>query len=162
MTAISAGQSDAGHFRMIVVIFLLAAFVLTAMLPITMAIAIVFLFAGPHNYFETRYFLTRLPARAGRLSVFFAFSAVGIILLSISLPVISYLPQWLQLNRDDTLKIVSIWNAAVIIWCGVLITMRSRQPPRRNWDLTWPICLAIFSLSLLQPMLFPLVLVFAP
>ena len=39
---------------------------LASLLPLQMSIVTVFLFAGPHNWFEARYFLMRLPARFGR------------------------------------------------------------------------------------------------
>ena len=35
--------------------------------PLGFSIVTVFLFAGPHNWIELRYFLTRTPARWGRL-----------------------------------------------------------------------------------------------
>jgi len=47
-------------------------------LPLQVSIVTVFLFAGPHNWFELRYFLTRLPVRFGRSRNFFitAFAAL--------------------------------------------------------------------------------------
>src|SRR5882724_6837512 len=47
-------------------------------LPLQMSIVTVFLFAGPHNWFEARYFLMRLPARFGRSRNFFIVAFVGI------------------------------------------------------------------------------------
>ncbi len=43
-------------------------------MPIAFSIATVFLFAGPHNWFEARYILGRLPAQAGKLWGFFTLS----------------------------------------------------------------------------------------
>src|SRR5436190_22546300 len=57
---------------------------LAGALPIEFSLAAVFLFAGPHNWFEARYALGRLPARAGKLWGFFAVSAVGIVGLTIA------------------------------------------------------------------------------
>ena len=34
--------------------------------PLTLSIVTVFLFAGPHKWFELRYFLMRMPVRLGR------------------------------------------------------------------------------------------------
>jgi hypothetical protein len=45
------------------VTFLAAAAMISACAPIALSMAIVFLFAGPHNWIEFRYFLSRLPAR---------------------------------------------------------------------------------------------------
>src|ERR1044071_1144276 len=60
---------------------------LASLLPLQMSILTVFLFAGPHNWFEARYFLMRLPARFGRSRNFFivAFAGIGGVTLSHSL-----------------------------------------------------------------------------
>lgn len=44
---------------------------LAGLLPLQISIVTVFLFAGPHNWFELRYFITRLPVRFGRSRTFF-------------------------------------------------------------------------------------------
>src|ERR1051326_6434166 len=46
--------------------------------PLGFSIVTVFLFAGPHNWIELRYFMARMPARWGRLRGFFLFAFVGI------------------------------------------------------------------------------------
>src|SRR3954465_3349612 len=56
-----------------------AAAALAGALPIEFSLATVFLFAGPHNWFEARYALGRLPARAGKLWGFFTVSALGVV-----------------------------------------------------------------------------------
>jgi len=40
------------------------------------------------------------------------------------------------------------------------VWMRSRQPPRRNWDYAWPIGLGVIGLACLQPVWLPLLLVY--
>jgi hypothetical protein len=47
--------------------------------PLGFSIATVFLFAGPHNWAEARYFLTRLPARWGKLRGFCLFGSGGVV-----------------------------------------------------------------------------------
>src|SRR5437660_8464474 len=67
--------------------------VVASWLPLQTSIVTVFLFAGPHNWFEVRYFLMRLPARFGRSRNFFIVAFVGIGLLTIayvSLPALYY------------------------------------------------------------------------
>jgi hypothetical protein len=54
-----------------------AAAALAGWFPIAFSIAIVFLFAGPHNWLEARYFMTRMPARWGRLQGFFSLGIAG-------------------------------------------------------------------------------------
>src|SRR5690348_17975436 len=56
----------------------LAAALLAGWVPLRFSLVTVFLFAGPHNWLEFRYFLTRLPARWGRLRGFFLLAFVGI------------------------------------------------------------------------------------
>jgi glycerol-3-phosphate dehydrogenase (NAD(P)+) len=46
--------------------------------PLGFSIVTVFLFAGPHNWVELRYFLSRMPGRWGKLRGFFLFSFGGI------------------------------------------------------------------------------------
>src|ERR1700736_1235397 len=70
---------------------------LASWLPLQVSIVTVFLFAGPHNWFELRYFLMRLPARFGRSRNFFAVAFAGIFLLTIayvSMPALYYLDFW--------------------------------------------------------------------
>ena len=45
------------------VAFVVLAALVTGLLPIGVSIVAVFLCAGPHNWVEARYFLSRLPAR---------------------------------------------------------------------------------------------------
>src|SRR4051794_31050044 len=56
-----------------------AAAALAGWAPLRFSIVTVFLFAGPHNWLEFRYFLTRLPARWGRLRPFFLLAFAGMI-----------------------------------------------------------------------------------
>src|ERR671926_223717 len=59
--------------------------------PLAFSMVTVFLFAGPHNWAEARYFLGRLPARAGKLFGFFAFSFAGIVGLTAGLALLPWL-----------------------------------------------------------------------
>src|ERR1700690_1965685 len=80
-----------------------AAFVLSALgiattaallagwMPLRFSIVTVFLFAGPHNWLEMRYFLTRMPARWGRLRGFFALAFAGIFGFTASYDISYYL-----------------------------------------------------------------------
>lgn len=51
---------------------------LAGWLPLGFSIVTVFLFAGPHNWLEVRYFMGRMPARWGRLRGYFFFAFAGI------------------------------------------------------------------------------------
>ena len=142
------------------VVFALLTMGLTATLPIGMSVAIVFLFAGPHNYVEARYFLTRLPARMGRLRGFFAFSAFGIICLTVAYPLLTRIPRWFSWPRESMIWTIGCWNTALILWVTRLIAMRSAQPPRRNWDYAWPLGIGLIGISWLNPLVLPMMMVY--
>lgn len=153
-------QSIATGFAAGMTLFAIVAMLLTAVLPLWMSMAIVFLFAGPHNYVEARYFLTRLPARLGRLRGFFMFSAVGIVSLTVAFPLLIRIPAWLQWSPRSAVWLVGAWNTALILWVTRLVSLRSVQPPRRQWDYAWPLGFAAVGISWLNPLLLPLCMVY--
>ena len=104
---------------------------LASWLPLQVSIAAVFLFAGPHNWFEARYFLMRLPARFGRSRNFFAVAFAGIFLLTIayvSLPALYYTNLWSAGNWPIA---IGTWNTLMILWLGALVLLPI-FPPMKN------------------------------
>src|SRR6186997_2850938 len=84
-------------FVAIVLACLLASATLASWLPLQLSIATLFLFAGPHNWFELRYFLMRLPVRFGRSRNFFITAFAGLAVLTctyVSLPFIYNARLW--------------------------------------------------------------------
>src|SRR5215212_6088103 len=84
-------------FSATVVLCLIAAAAFASWLPLQVSIVTLFLFAGPHNWFELRYFLMRLPVRFGRSRSFFltAFTGLGALTLTyVSLPFIYNAALW--------------------------------------------------------------------
>src|SRR6266853_5641301 len=84
---------------------------LASWLPLQVSIITVFAFAGPHNWFELRYFLMRLPARFGRSRNFFAVAFVGILVLTaayLAMPALYYSNQWSGANWPEAL---ATWNS---------------------------------------------------
>jgi hypothetical protein len=129
-------------------------------LPLQVSIVTVFLFAGPHNWFELRYFLTRLPVRFGRSRDFFvtAFAGVGVLTLAyVSLPFIYSARLW---SDEAWSTMIAGWNTALLAWLGLLIWLRSKQKRRVNWTWTIPAGLALCSLNWLGPDFFSLALVY--
>ena len=125
-----------------------------------MSIATVFLFAGPHNWFEARYFLMRLPARFGRSRNFFivAFSGIGLLTLAyVSLPALYYANIWSGANWPNA---IAIWNTLMILWIGVLVLMRGKQKANRDWFWVLPLAFVLCSLNWLSPELFSLGIVY--
>ena len=129
-------------------------------MPLQVSIVTVFLLAGPHNWFELRYFLTRLPVRFGKSRDFFmtAFAGVGVLTLAyVSLPFIYNARLW----SDETWStIIAGWNTALLAWLGLLVWLRSKQKRQANWTWTIPVGLALCSLNWLGPDFFSLALVY--
>lgn len=129
-------------------------------LPLRASVITVFLFAGPHNWFELRYFLLRLPVRFGKSRAFFvtAFSGIAFLTLTyISLPLIYNFGLWA--DADWSIPI-AIWNTLLLLWVGALICLRGKLKPRTDWSWGIPLaCLAV-AINWLEPQLFSLALVY--
>ena len=129
-------------------------------LPLQVSIATVFLFAGPHNWLEARYFLMRLPARFGRSRNFFAVAFAGIFILTlayVSLPLLYYANVWSGSNWPEA---IATWNTLLLLWLGALVLMRGRQNSRRDWFWALPVTFALCALNWLAPDLFSLGIVY--
>jgi hypothetical protein len=151
---------SARFFVAIVVLCTVAAAVFASWLPLQVSIVTVFLFAGPHNWFELRYFLTRLPVRFGRSRNFFltAFVGLGVLtLVYVSLPFVYNAGTW---SEDAWSTIIATWNTALLVWLGLLVWLRSKQKTRANWAWLIPLGLALCSLNWLGPDFFSLSLVY--
>jgi hypothetical protein len=133
---------------------------LASWLPLQVSIVTVFLFAGPHNWFELRYFLMRLPARFGRSRNFFAVAFAGIFLLTIAylaMPALYYAKLWSGANWPDA---IAAWNTFLLLWLGALVLMRGRQSSRRDWFWALPVVFLLCALNWLAPQLFSLAIVY--
>lgn len=129
-------------------------------LPLQFSVVTVFLFAGPHNWFELRYFVMRLPARFGRSRNFFAASFAGIAVLTvtyISLPALYYSKLWSGANWPTA---IAVWNTMLLLWVAALIWLRGRQRHARDWSWAFPIAFGLSSLNWLGPELFSLAIVY--
>src|SRR5262245_12174767 len=111
-------------FGLLVIVSILAAAAFASWLPLQVSIVTVFLFAGPHNWFELRYFLMRLPVRFGRSRNFFvtAFAGLGVLTLAyVSLPFIYNARLW---SDEAWFTIIATWNTLLLFWLGLLIWLR--------------------------------------
>lgn len=127
--------------------------------PITLSVAAVFLFAGPHNWMEARYILGRLPARTGRLFPFFLASFVGIVGLTVAFWLI---PSSLRLAGDslDYSTLYAVWNSLFLLWIATLIQMRSRTNPRFDAGWVWPVAFLLIAGVWLEPFALSVLLVY--
>lgn len=128
-------------------------------LPLQVSVVTVFLFAGPHNWFELRYFLMRLPLRFGKSRNFFlvAFTGIGLLTLSyITLPVLysfSLVPERVWPT------VLASWNTLMLLWVAALVWLRGKNR-RRQWTWVYPIIFALCSLNWIAPEFFSLGIVY--
>src|SRR5207253_1009381 len=133
---------------------------LASWLPLQVSVVTVFLFAGPHNWFELRYFLMRMPVRFGESRNFFlvAFAGIGFLTLTyISLPVLYSFGLW---RGDAWSTILASWSTILLLWLGVLVWLRGKQKSKRDWSWSLPAALGLVSLNWLQPEFFSLAIVY--
>lgn len=138
----------------------LAAALLAGWAPLRFSIVTVFLFAGPHNWLEARYFLTRLPARWGRLRNFFLLAFGGMFGLTAGIITLMYLAERGTLSLDTWENALASFNTLLVLWIASLVHMRSRQNPRREWGWIWPVAFALIAVAWLAPPAWSLALVY--
>jgi len=150
--------------------------VLASWLPLQVSILTVFLFAGPHNWFEFRYFLMRLPARFGRSRNFFLTAFTGLALLTISYISLPFIYEHATWSSETWLTVLATWNTLLLASLVALIHLRGKQKrsrtsklqrtfggsQRRTSDWTWtvPLALALAALNWIGPEFFSLALVY--
>src|SRR5262245_12884350 len=137
-----------------------AAALLAGWAPLGFSIVTVFLFAGPHNWLELRYFLTRTPARWGRLRSFFLVAFGGVLILAGSFAGLTGLLSVFHAVREVWWTALSLWNSAFMIWLAVLVWLRSRQKPRRDWSWVLPLAPLLIAAAWAFPAGFGLPLVY--
>src|SRR5271163_806263 len=93
-----------------------AAALLAGCAPIQVSIWTVFLFAGPHNWMEARYFLARMPVSWEGARAFFTVAVVGVVLLSIG---------WVAIPADATGR--ALWHTGLILWLLALLDLHHRR-----------------------------------
>jgi len=134
--------------------------VLATWLPLQISVLTVFLFAGPHNWFELRYFLMRLPVRFGKSRTFFvtAFAGIGLLTVGyVSLPLIYNATSW---SSDSWSMVIASWNSLLLGWLGLLVWLRGKNKRRSKWSWAIPAALGLCSLNWLAPELFSLAIVY--
>ena len=143
--------------------FCLLSALLVSWQPLWLSIATVFVFAGPHNWMEFRYFLARMPARWGRSRSFFAVGLGGTLLLTASYVALYWLGQAWYLSEAAWAAGVSLWGTALLAWACALVWLRGRQraAARGDYQLVLAAGSALAALAWLAPQWFFLALVYA-
>lgn len=129
-------------------------------LPLQFSIVTVFLFAGPHNWFELRYFLMRLPVRFGKSRSFFVTAFAGIGFLSLAYIALPVLNSFGLLPDTAWPTILASWNTLLLLWLGGLVWLRGKNKLRRDWSWAIPAALGLCSLNWLAPEFFSLGIVY--
>lgn len=141
-------------------IVILAA-LLVGSVPLGVAIGSVFLFAGPHNYLELRYFLGRMPARWGTLRNYFSCGLGGIFLLGVSWIILAYLSRARLLPGSAVMLMDSFWLSLFTLWIGVLVTLRGHEPRQPDRELALPVAFFVVALIWLYPLAAMITMVYA-
>ncbi|MBC8032069.1 MAG: hypothetical protein H7Z16_18440 [Pyrinomonadaceae bacterium] len=129
-------------------------------LPLQGSIVTVFLFAGPHNWFEFRYFLMRLPLKLGKSRTFFLTAFVGIALLTLGYVSLPLLYNFTAPTPGAWTSVLATWNTLLLLWIGLLVWLRGKHRQRRDWSWAIPVALGLSALNWLQPELFSLAIVY--
>jgi hypothetical protein len=133
---------------------------LAGLVPLGFSIVTVFLFAGPHNFIEFRYFLSRMPAHWGPLRTFFLLAIGGAVTLTASFAAIPWLMHTLGWSDAAWSTVIAVWNTALVLWIATLIDLRGRQTPRRDWSWSYAAGFALISLAWLVPQTWDLALLY--
>lgn len=152
---------SAGWFVASLLSVALISMVFAGWMPLQFSIVIVFLFAGPHNWIEIRYFLTRLPGRWGKLRNYFLLGIAGVVGLAAALAALPWLGRAGEWTASEWSIASSLWMTVMIGWILLLIDRRSRQNPRRQWSWTIPIGIGFIAAAWVVPHIMMLVLVYA-
>jgi hypothetical protein len=136
------------------------------MAPIGLKVAAVALLAGPHNFIEFRYFLSRLPARWPiGICLFFIGSFMGLALLSAAYIALMFAVYNEMLGYDFGRTLYGLWGSAVCIWTMFLVfqierlSEAHRRPAIARARVAGLGGLAL--LALLNPLVFGALLVYA-
>lgn len=121
----SAVNTDDGFLFSLIALFVVCgSAVMATLAPISLSIASVFLFAGPHNWMELRYFLSRLPSRFGPLSKFFGTSFAGVILLGAVYAALITTNRAHLLDYSISIGCFQSWISCLYVWLAALIVFR--------------------------------------
>jgi len=126
--------------------------ILAGWFPLGFSIVAVILFAGPHNWMELRYFLTRMPARWGARRWFYTLGLGGALLLSGLFISASFLSTWLLQTETAWSTFMSTWNTLLLLWLAALVWLRGKESPGRDWSWVWPIAFLLIAAAWLFPL----------
>lgn len=127
--------------------------------PLQLSIVTIFLFAGPHNLMEFRYFAARMPIRWGRSKLFYSVGIGGVVVLAAAYLALYFASgNWLWSLASWQIY-AAVWNTALILWVGALFYLRGKQR-RRDWSIAFATALFLAGLAWITPQYWSLALVY--
>src|SRR5687768_15001586 len=133
--------------------------VLIGSFPLQLSIITIFLFAGPHNLMEFRYFAARMPVRWGRSRLFYSVGIGGVVVLTAAYLTLYFASgSWLW-SLESWQIYAATWNTGLILWIGLLFYLRGRQR-KRDWSIAFAGALFIAGLAWIVPQYWSLALVY--
>ncbi|HWS89828.1 MAG TPA: hypothetical protein VN282_22865 [Pyrinomonadaceae bacterium] len=157
----SVSNASPAAFGLTCVCVLVAAAALAGLAPLWLSVATVFAFAGPHNWAELRFFITRLPARLGRSRGFFALAGAGVFGLTVAYAALALGADSGVWGEGGWYAATALWNSAAVAWVVGLVALRGRQRSRGGgWVWALPAGCALAGLGWLAPQGFALALVY--
>ena len=162
-STLSVPVEDDGRARIFAALFLslaLCSALLISWQPLQLSIIALFLFAGPHNWMEFRYFLARMPARWGRSKLFYTVGLGGVALLTAAYIALYALGQSWYLDERAWVQSIALWNSFLILWVCWLFSLRARERVARDGSYIWAAGFVLCAVAWLAPLIFSLGLVY--
>ncbi|MFL6333172.1 MAG: hypothetical protein ACJ754_07490 [Pyrinomonadaceae bacterium] len=157
----SLSNASPAAFGLTCACVLAAAAALAGFAPLWLSVATVFVFAGPHNWAELRFFITRLPARLGRSRGFFALAAAGVVGLTGAYALLALGADSGVWGEGGWYAATALWNSAAVAWVVGLVVLRGRTMSRGGgWVWALPAGCALVGVGWLAPQGFALALVY--
>jgi hypothetical protein len=158
---VTVSNASPAAFGLTCVCVLVAAAALAGLAPLWLSVATVFVFAGPHNWAELRFFVTRLPVRLGRSRGFFALAAAGVVGLTGAYAALALGADSGVWGEGGWYAATALWNSAAVAWVVGLVAVRGRAMSRGGtWVWALPVGCALVGVSWLAPQGFALALVY--
>lgn len=151
--------TSAHSFLIAFVLACAAGAVLIGSFPLQLSIITIFLFAGPHNLMEFRYFAARMPVRWGKSKLFYSVGIGGVVVLTAAYLTLYFASgNWLW-SLESWQIYAAVWNSALILWVGLLFYLRGRQR-RRDWSIAFAAAFFLAGLAWIVPQYWSLALVY--
>lgn len=127
--------------------------------PLQLSIVTIFLFAGPHNLMEFRYFAARMPVRWGRSRLYYSAGIGGVVILAASYLTLYFTSGNWMWSVESWQIYASAWNTGFVLWVALLFYLRGKQRGKDR-SIAFAPALLISGLTWLAPQYWSLSLVY--